>query len=436
MRYLQEQQEWDGFIRDSIGENAFLIYVSTFSSDCRVYKSADAIFKIRRLTPSSIRRRGNSLEDECLILQQLLSVKGVPRVRSYRRRGQWELLEMESLPELCGYDPTFRKPHETFKDFWDVVRVTMQMNRLGCSHGDLHAGNVGRNVDNGMSVFDFDQACVDHPLRCVMRDIFGLGMCERTSEISLFNRLRDVRGVGFVYRAVVRLRREVLKFMSRIGLLSGRQNYLSGSTLRQRAMLQDDHSLETLAEAWSVASRSEASAPGVDTAYYSIDIVGVNFPGERPWILRWDRIRKEVDFKGKRLLELGCNMGLLSIHAKLWGASYCLGVDVDKEILWAAELAARAFGTDVAHRQLDLGDSFQWEEELKGFDIVSALSVLHWIKNKDRVWSFLAKHKEVLYEGHESEQEAESNLIRAGFTRIVRLGTTERNRQIFHASRE
>jgi len=277
---------------------------------------------------------------------------------------------------------------------------------------------------------------VDYPWRCAMRDIFGLGMCERRSEVSLVDRLRDVRGVGFLFRAVARLRTEVIKFMSRNGSLTGRQNYLSRSTLKQRAMFQDDLSLETLAEAWSIASRSEASAPGVDIGYYSIDIGGINFPGERPWILRWDRIQKEVDFKGKRLLELGCNMGLLSIHAKLWGAAYCLGVDVDKEILRAAELASRAFGTDVVHRQLDLDDSSQWEEELKGFDIVSALSVLHWIKNKDRVWSFLAKHREVLYEGHESEQEAESNLIRAGFTRIARLGTTERNRQIFHASRE
>ena len=436
MRYLQEQQEWDGYIRDSIGENAFLVYVSAFSSDCRIYKTADAVFKIRRLTPSSIRGRGNSLEDECLILKQLSSVKGVPGVRSYKRWGHWELLEMEPLPELCGYDPTFGKPHERFKEFWDVVRVTIQMNRLGCSHGDLHVRNVGRNVDNGMSVFDFDQACLDHPWRCAMRDIFGLGMCERRSEVSLVGRLRDVRGVGFLLRAATRLKREVMEFVSRKGILIRRQNYLSSSALKQRSMFQDDLSLEMLAEAWSIALRSKASAPGVDIGYYSIDIGGVNFPGERPWILRWDRIRKKVDFKGKRVLELGCNMGLLSIHAKLWGAAHCLGVDVDKEILRAAELASRAFGTDVVYRQLDLDHPSQWEGELKGFDIVSALSVLHWIKNKDRVWSFLAKHREVLYEGHESEQEAESNLIRAGFIRITRLGTTERNRQIFHASRE
>jgi len=67
--------------------------------------------------------------------------------------------------------------------------------------------------------------------------------------------------------------------------------------------------------------------------------------------------------------------------------------------------------------------------------MVSALSVLHWVKDKERVWSFIAKHKEVLYEGHESGQEAESNLRRAGFTRIIPLGRGERKREMFYAIR-
>lgn len=433
MRYVQEQQEWDQFVRDSLGEKAFLVNVSTFSSDCRVYKTADAIFKIRRLTPSSMRGRNNSLEDEYLILKKLSSVRGIPSPRSYKRMGQWEQMEMELLPELHGYDPTFGKPHETFKDFFDVARMTLQMNRLGCSHGDLHWRNIGRNVQGGMSAFDFDQACMEHPLRCTLRDMFGLGTCERRSEVSLFDRLQGVQGAGRLLWSIVRLSRQILKFILRTGSTSLQRNHLTQLTLMQRARLQADPNLEMLAEAWGIASLAKASSPGVDIGYYSIDIEGINFPGERPWILRWERIRKSMNFKGKRLLELGCNMGLLSIHAKLFGATACLGVDIDKEILEAADLASRAFGTDVAYRQLDLGDSFPWEEELKGFDIVSALSVLHWIEDKERVWSFLAKHKEVLYEGHESEQEAELSLRRAGFTHIVRLGITERNRQMFHA---
>lgn len=434
MRYVQEQVEWDQFIKNSLGERAFLVNVSKFSSDCRVYKTTEAVFKIRRLTPSSIRGKNNSLEDEYLILKQMESVMGVPKAHSYKRMGQWEQIEMELLPELHGYDPTFGMPHETFKDFWDVARVTLQMNRLGCSHGDLHWRNVGRNVQGGLSVFDFDQACMEHPLRCALRDMFGLGTCERRSEVSLLDRLQGVRAVGPFLRSMAKLSNQLLKFILRTGSTVLQRDRLTQLTLTQRAGLQADPNLEMLAKAWGIAALSKASSPGVNVNYYSIDIGGINFPGERPWILRWERIRKNVDFRGKRVLELGCNMALLSIHAKLSGAAACLGVDEDKEIVEAADLASRAFGTDVVCRQLDLGDSFPWEEDLKGFDIVSALSVLHWIENKERVWSFIAKHKEVLYEGHESEQEAELSLRRAGFTHIVRLGTTERNRQMIYAS--
>lgn len=434
MRYVQEQDEWDQYIRDNLGGNAVLTSVSKFSSDCRIYRTNDSIYKIRRLTPSSIRGRNNSFEDEYLIMQQLSSVPGVPAVRSYKRMGEWEQIEMEVLPELRGYDPTFGRPHETFKDFWDVARVTFELNRLGCSHGDLHWRNAGRNVTGGISVFDFDQACLAFRWRCAMRDILGLGTCERRSEYSLFNRLRYVRGIGLLLRALARLAKDLIKFLSRVGPPSAQREHRAQPLFMQRARLAADPALEALAEAWSIASRSKASAPDEDIAYYSLDISGINFPGERPWILRWERIRKNVDFKGKRLLELGCNMGLLSIHAKLSGGAACLGIDIDKEILKAADLASRAFGTDVAYRQLDLADSFPWEEELDGFDIVSALSVLHWVKDKKRVWSFLAQHKEVLYEGHESEHEAEAGLRQAGFTHIVRLGTTERNRQMFYAS--
>lgn len=436
MRYMHEQEEWDRFIQDSLGEKALLVHVSSVSSDCRVYKTPDAIFKIRRLTPASIRGRNNCLEDEYLVLKHLSSVAGIPKVRSYRRTGQWEQLEMELLPALHGYDPTLGRPHESLQDFWDVARVTLQINRLGCSHGDLHWCNVGRNIQGGMSVFDFDQACLEHPLRCALRDMFGLGTCEKRSTGSLWDRLQGVRGVGLLPRFIVKLSRRLANLIAKAGSPTLQQNQRSKVALLQRARLQADPSLELLVEAWNIASLANASSPGVDIAYYSLDIGGVNFPGERPWVLRWERIRKSVDFNGKRLLELGCNMGLLSIHAKLSGAAFCLGIDIDKDILSAANLASRAFGTDTAYRQLDLADSSTWEEELKGFDVVSVLSVLHWIEKKARVWAFIAQHKEVLYEGHESEQEAELSLRQAGFTSIVPLGVTERNRQMFYASRK
>jgi SAM-dependent methyltransferase len=210
----------------------------------------------------------------------------------------------------------------------------------------------------------------------------------------------------------------------------------TGTDVRERVRLLNDPNLERIAEAWEVAARSSASAPGVRTAYYSLDIEGVHFPGERPWLLRWNRLRSAVSFEGKRFLELGSNMALLSIHAKLVGAAACRAVDVDTDILCAATLAAEGFGVDLETQVVDLDDPRDWERGLDGFDIVAALSVMHWIRDKARVWRFIATHREVLYEGHEVDDEAEKQLRLAGFDVVTRLGVTERNRQLFYGRRQ
>jgi hypothetical protein len=433
MRYVEEQQEWDKVAERVAGPGAELLSVSTYSSDCRVYRCADAVFKIRRQTPSSSRGRLNSLEDEFLVLQQLSALDCVPGVRRYQRIGEWEAIEMAPLPALRGFDPTFGEPQEAPGDFLATARMTRRINRLGCSHGDLHVRNAGRNAEGGMSFFDFDQAQIGHPLRCMLRDFLGLAAGLGACRYSLLERARSVRGWGLVFRAAYRIKRVLIGIASR--LLHAKAPQRASLQLRERAALLGDASLTSLAEAWELAAASDASSPGVSLAYYSLDISGINFPGERPWLLRWERIRRHVDYRGKRFLELGCNLGLLSTHARLAGAAACTGVDVDARILRAAGVAANAFGVEVRFLLQDLDSPERWEADLGGFDIVSALSVLHWVRDKQRAWGFLATFPELLYEGHESEAEAEAVMRNAGFQEIVRLGPTERNRQMYLARR-
>jgi 2-polyprenyl-3-methyl-5-hydroxy-6-metoxy-1,4-benzoquinol methylase len=445
MRYIEEQQEWDSMVERMAGPAASLVSVSVHSSDCRIYRSDATVFKMRRWTPASSWHRPNSLENEFLLLRHLASIPGVPEARSYQRFGEWEVLAMGALPPLPGNDPTFGPGRETVSDFLDVVRTTLAINRRGCSHGDLHRDNVGHNIENGMSVFDFDQAQRAHPLRCMARDFLGLTADRARAKFSLFDRAVNVPVLGIVPRVFKAARRRALALMlSRNG---ERAHSLTAAALAERAAMRNDAALETLARAWDVAARSNASAPGVNIAYYSLDISGMNFPGERPWLHRWHLIRNGVDFRGKRFLELGCNMGLLSIHAKLGGAARCVALDRDSEILQGAKLAADGFGAEVEFRQADLNAMEELEARFEGkapqtsggsesFDIVSALSVMYWVKDKARLWSFLARFRELLYEGHESESEAIRLLQRAGFTQVTRLGTTERNRPVFLAKRD
>jgi SAM-dependent methyltransferase len=176
---------------------------------------------------------------------------------------------------------------------------------------------------------------------------------------------------------------------------------------------------------------------GDSVAYYAFTYKGVHFRGDRPWALRWESIRRAVDFRGKRLVELGCNMGLLSSFARIHGASSAQGVDYDPQLVDAAKLVALALDSGAEFERVDLASSEPWEERVGSGDIVSALSLMHWLSPdvQERVLRFLGKHREVLYEGHDPLEVETARLRRAGFTTVRVLATTERERVLLYGSR-
>jgi hypothetical protein len=186
--------------------------------------------------------------------------------------------------------------------------------------------------------------------------------------------------------------------------------------------------LKLLESAWEIAERSAANAPGQGLAYYALTYKHWHFPGERPWYLRWHAIRRRVALEGKRVLDLGSNMGLLPTFALLHGAESAVGVDADADVLRAAAMIAQAFEVSPKFRQLDLNEVPSWEEELFGADIVVAMSLLEWLHDDRRLLNFLGCHREVIYEGHDPVEFELARLKSAGFTKREILIETERGR--------
>ena len=435
MNYQNEQVEWSNFIFENLGQDVNLLSVSVSSSDCRVYQSRDSIFKIRKLTPSSVRGRLNSLEDEFLILKSLAALAEIPKAKRYVRQGLWELLEMTACPAIPIHDPTLVNPREKLMDFIRLAKLVLKLNRYGCSHGDFHFYNAGVNVEKGISLFDFDQAQLAHPIHCFVRDFLGIGRYARPDDISLLKRSKNVEYIWPIVKSLVVLKKLGLHTI-RLFQKKPLKSSVAPLGLQARAAITEDQNLVRLAAAWDVAAGSNASSPGIAHAYYSIDIDGINFPGERPWVLRWQNISNCVNFNNKRFLELGCNMGLLATHAKMNGAAECLGLDVDSDILRAAKMVANAFDVAVNFQQHNLDDPRTWESDFSDYDIVSALSVMYWVKDKQRLWNFLGRHQELIYEGHEPDSVAERNLKNAGFNSIQKIGFSERGRSLFYANKD
>ena len=417
MNLLKEDAQWKERVSVWLGPDARLIHVSNYSGDVRIYRLDERVLKVRRLTPGAVSNRQNTLEDELRLLRILDdrggSQWGVPKAVHYIYEPGWEAVEMTAVEPPLLRDPVVFPAKETIREKLLVMKAVWSLNWIGLSHGDVTASNVGKNKEGRVVVIDFDQAICAHPLRCFLRDFLGIPYKAKAAQFTVLDRLGRLGPVALLTRGLRAIRRL-------LGSKTTDERERAGN-IRERAQCRDDASLLLLAECWQEASLSGANSPGFGVAYYSLDVAGLHFPGERPWSLRWDVISRAVSFRGKRVVELGCNMGLLSIHARLSGAEAVVGADYNQRVLNAAMKAADVFGAEVTFRKIDFDNDDDWEEALGAGDLVTALSLTYWLHDKERLWRYLASFSEVIFEGHEATEDTEQRFRLKGFSAVHRL---------------
>jgi predicted Ser/Thr protein kinase/SAM-dependent methyltransferase len=300
-----------------------------------------------------------------------------------------------------------------------LVLLVVRLARRGLSHDDLRPENVLVDPGGRLHLIDFDQASVGHPLVCLARSLLGLRLGGAPVSNTVLAPLRE--------RLQASLPPAVLRRLKRAP--RGRARPLPPLPRSAGAELRALHA------SWQIAAHSNASSPGAAVAYYELEAHGLTLPGERPWAPRWQALRRITPCCGKRVLELGCNQGLLSIFLlKDAGAAAALAVDRDPEILEAAAGTAFAFHVRPEFRRIDFDADPDWEQELAAFrpDVVFALSVAHWLRDRARFFAFLGRFEELIYEGHESARTERRRLAAAGFTAIELVHSSERGRPVLH----
>ena len=425
--FQRDEQMWDEFAAARLGPDATLISVSRYSSHRRVYVAGDRVWKIRRIADEDYDRT-QSLAGEYEILQTLEGVAGVGRGASYSSDESWETLSYDLSPGVTLEAALADDPKAVTGGLLRRLRRVLRgIHARGIAHRDLRPDNILIGPGGEITLLDFDQAVRVSRFRAFWLDGYGIGSGGAWHTLYALARrhCRWYAAVTWPARAVARLIRRTKRAKSDPEAVSP----------GMRIPDAPDGPLSLLAQAWRIAQRSEANAPGKTVAYYSLDVCGEHFPGERPWALRWHHVAENVDFAGKRVLELGCNLGLFSAFARRAGAAACTGVDADPDILGGARRVAEALAADVTFRQIDFDSPEDWESELAGHDIVLALSVINWVDDKDRFRRFLARHDEVLFEGHEPADVDRVMLGEIGFEEVTRVATSERHRPVYHARR-
>ena len=405
----EQDAQWSEIVNSCAGADARLVACSASSPNRRIYVSDGKVFKIVREREPEFR---NDLVTEFELLREFAGVGYLPRAIEVRTERDYVALVLEQeLGEQIGQvgDPLSRKV-----SLGAIARAYLGLNARGLRHGDATLGNILVEPGGAVRVLDLDQAVKTNPAAAFLGDFLGAG---------------PHPAVRTVPHLLLRLGLGRMK-LGGLGRVARR--------LRRRSAAEDTVPNSRLDEVWEMASMTDANAPGRKVAYYRIAYEGRLMPGERAWEPRWDAIRRAVDFRGKRLLELGCNLGLLSCYARNEAASGCHGVDHEQRIVDAAVNFAKFAEVDTTFSRCDFDSPEPWESELgaENYDIVSALSVVNWLKDRKRFLAFLGRFREVIFEGHDSVGVETDRLRSVGFTRIEIVAVSERGRPLVLASRE
>jgi predicted Ser/Thr protein kinase len=382
-----------------LGPEANLLADCTMSEGSnRVYATRDRIHKVQlmdRVSPKPL-----TLAEEGNILNRLEGVDGVPQSAIYTEYANFAVLSYDRIEGLPIAEYLARNGFERKAWFRCLSELSSLLNRIhnrGVIHRDLRPANVLVRAGGSVSLIDFDQAVAGgHDTQQV--DISGAKHGVVPPCISLPEFI-DMLGLGSEYDKVT----------------------------------------EQLSRAWRIAGRSDASSPGRNIAYYRWLFGHVELPGERDWFDRWDLMYSALRdiLPGARVLDLGCNLGLVATHCMLYGAKQVTGVDVYDDILSAARLVADAAGVKVDVVKGDLNSSRFVDSLLaQEYDIVLALSVAHWIEDRQQAARILGAAPTLLFEGHAPAAEEADFLSGLGFAKVELVGYSERLRALYRVSRD
>jgi predicted Ser/Thr protein kinase len=354
--------------------------------------------------------RNNDLVGEARLLRLAEGIPGIPAVSFVVEGDGWQAL---GTPFVTGARSALAV--ESLRTRARVVvrvgLICLRLANRGISHNDIKLGNVLIDPVGKVWLVDFDQATSGH---------------SRFSALVL-----NLVGSHFVKDEVIvhgSLRSLVRSLSHRWSLARQR---------RMPARPSGSPAAQLMWEAWQIGQQSDASAPGDGVAYYALDFEGVALPGERDWEDRWKVLAPLTPYAGTKVLELGCNMGLLSCYLlKYAGAADVWGVDHDARIIESAGLVAKALEVSPRFSVADLDDPATVDElKAYGADVITCLNVWNWVSRHDLLADLLASAPVVVFEGHDSAEVETDRLRHLGFLSVDVVSTSERGRPILVATK-
>jgi hypothetical protein len=344
-----------------------------------------------KYTPADGDKR-RTVPEEAALLATLADLGTSPIITALDEQddGGWMSYRCRPGRPLSELSTTLTSPTDRAALIRSVSDLVTLVNQHGIQHRDLRAENFLIGPDESLTLLDYDQA-----ERSPHADDFG-------------NEWDDERACA--------------------GL---------GGLLQQLGWQEDFlRSAGAMGLVWELGRSAAANSPGKHACYYNWQWGPLHLSGERPWATRWQLFQPVfAETEPGRFLELGCNLGLLATYAALSGWT-ARGVDHDGVAVAGANLLAGTLGADAQFTTMDLTDTTAWAGIEGEFDLVSCLSVAHWLPDAALLEDFLRRQPRLLFEGHRSVSEEKDYLHSLGFTSVALLGYSERLRPVLLAERK
>ena len=227
----------------------------------------------------------------------------------------------------------------------DLLLSLIEQKKLGVYQGDVKPDNVRFNQETGICVFiDYDQSIMLTQEQRNMNNIDFLNFCDEYDK----------------------------------------QKYGFGNWLRHYPNINNEYALKFLVDgslnlAYTTLIKLQKTTNSESGIYHTIDSKDVFMKGSRGISTRAELL-DSVDFKqGERVLDVGCNAGLLSEYLHDRGCTVT-GVDNDYHITVTAKLISNILGRKISYDCVDL----DLVDELPQFDSIMLFSVFHHTRNIEK----------------------------------------------------
>jgi|TARA_Y100000310_G_scaffold338771_1_gene429393 2-polyprenyl-3-methyl-5-hydroxy-6-metoxy-1,4-benzoquinol methylase len=228
----------------------------------------------------------------------------------------------------------------------DMVIALLEQKSLGVYHGDLRPDNLGFDDSTGICYFvDYDQAEY------------------------LDDATRDLNNIDFLHWCDRRAREKYRKFGFKSFL-----NYFQGIELESHVLPLFENTAFNIGRT-TVFKRQETTLAECGI-YHTLQTSSLFSKGERDLDARQPLLDGIVFSPDERVLDVGCNAGLLSIYLSDRGCRV-RGIDIDRSIIYAARLIGHILRKEIEFECLDL----DLEEIGSDYDTVMLFSVIHHTRN-------------------------------------------------------